>query len=137
MPELTEDNLAIMEGNHVSIRELNHINTEVNNATQYKSDMTLYENSEFWTIANGAGDCEDYALAKREKLIEAGWPRECVKLACCWTDTGVYHAVLTVDTTDGTYVLDNRSTMVIAWEKLPYKWHMREIPGEDTWELIE
>ena len=39
----------------------------------YKSDLEQFDTPEFWVKAGQYGDCEDYALAKREALLQAGY----------------------------------------------------------------
>lgn len=61
---------------------------------------------------NKQGDCEDMALTKRDILMTWGWPAGSLRPAICTIDrTGgtdsQLHAVLTVDTDAGTYVLGN------------------------------
>lgn len=95
----------------VSDREYDYIrkiNREVNNSIRYKTDLELYKSRDKWTIPGKYGDCEDYALLKRLKLIDAGFPALELKIAICKTETGEGHAVLTIDTNRGSLVLDNR-----------------------------
>ncbi len=106
------------------------INALVNNSTQYKCDSALYSKPEFWEVANGAGDCEDFALAKRKLLIEAGCPRSDLSLATCYTEQGDYHAVLIVRTNQGQCVLDNRFPRPQFKDSLGYRWHKVEVGGE-------
>ena len=70
------------------------INSQVNASVQYKTDLEQYSRPEFWVEANTFGDCEDYALLKRESLLKAGFDRKDLHLACCWDETGAYHCVL-------------------------------------------
>ena len=108
------------------------INSDVNKSTKYKPDMTLYEKLDYWdpvSLHNNMGDCEDYALEKRLRLLNEGFDVEDVRLATCWVEgddgtpgEGGYHAVLIVSTTGGDYCLDNRYTSPILWGDLPYKW---------------
>ncbi len=118
--------------------QLQAVQDEVNAGTRYRADPDLYGRADYWAIAAGVGDCEDYALAKLRRLVELGWPREALRIATCWTDSrpDSFHAVLTVDTDKGTYVLDNRYPRVEPWSALPYRWHAREVPGAATWESI-
>lgn len=116
--------------------QLSDVQRDVNASTTYRSDPDLYGRPEFWAVADGAGDCEDYALAKLRRLVELGWPRQDLRLATCWCEDGGYHAVLTVDTDRGVYVLDNRQDSVVPWSRLPYRWHLREVPGHSAWETI-
>lgn len=113
-------------------RQLCAVNGEVNGDTRYTVDAALYGRPDFWEVADGAGDCEDYALAKRAKLRELGWPEDALRLATC-TYHGEGHAVLTIDTDAGCYVLDNRYPQPQPWHVLPYVWHKREAPTGQGW----
>jgi predicted transglutaminase-like cysteine proteinase len=105
-------------------RQLQRINREVN-AKPYKTDMELYSRDEFWTlIGEEGGDCEDYALEKRRQLLEFSYPPEALRIAIC-TVNGVGHAVLTVDTNEGTYVLDNNTNKVYPWDAAPRSWDLK------------
>lgn len=108
------------------LKQLQEVNREINNKVRYTTDLEQYKSIELWRVAGMKGDCEDYALAKRERLLELGWPIERLKLAICYTETNEGHAVLMVDTDNGTYVLDNRYPSVKPWKSLPYKWVMRQ-----------
>jgi predicted transglutaminase-like cysteine proteinase len=114
-------------------RQLEAINHEINSNTRYKTDIDLYGSPEFWEVANGQGDCEDYALAKRKALLGAGWDPSEVRLALVRTERGDPHAVLTVDTDLGTYVLDNRRRMVEPYRALGYQWDRRQAKEGSGW----
>lgn len=107
------------------------INFQVNSNTEYRTDLVQYGVPEFWVIADKYGDCEDYALAKRNALLKAGWPVSDVNFVTCVTETGEGHGVLLVKTDKGNYILDNRH----AWPKLPndlpYTW--RTILCDGVW----
>ena len=49
------------------------INSDVNASVSYKTDLEQYSKPEYWVEANTFGDCEDYALLKRHRLIESGF----------------------------------------------------------------
>jgi len=55
-------------------------------------------------------------------LIKKDWNRKNLRLACCWTEAGGYHAVLVAYIAGAAYVLDNRQKKVMPWKGLPYKW---------------
>ena len=78
--------------NNYSIAE--RINSQVNASVTWMSDSEQFGVPEFWVEANTFGDCEDYALLKRHRLIESGFARKDLHLACCWDETGDYHCVL-------------------------------------------
>lgn len=128
MIELTHEKEAMLMG----------INRSVNDAIQYKTDAELYQKADFWTVVHGIGegDCDDYALTKRKRLMDLGLPADDLRLATCWTEEGDYHAVLTVETSKGTMVLDNRYPFPYHWSTPSYRWHKRQKPGRLKWELL-
>lgn len=135
----------MLKVNKKLIAAMNDINRTVNQMP-YKTDLEMYGKLEHWNPADAeAGDCDDYACIKRRKLRDL-YPAniEAFRLATCWVEgddgekgKGGYHAVLTVHTNKGVYVLDNRYPQVTPWRKLPYKFHMMEQPGKTAWVLIE
>ena len=56
-------------------------------------------------LNDGAG--ASYALLKRRLLVEAGWPRQALLMTIVHEANGDGHAVLTVKTDRGEYILDN------------------------------
>jgi len=119
----------------LSDRELQRINTQVNRSIRRSDDYATYGRADYW--ASGAdhvkrGDCEDYALAKRRALIEAGVPGEALSIAIVRTFRGEMHAVLLVATNEGEVVLDNLSPWIVPWNEAPYQWLDRQAPGAPT-----
>ena len=106
------------------------VNDAVNASTTYRTDMDLYGAADFWTEAAGEGDCEDYALAKRRRLLDGGAAPEHVRLAVCTTEDGGLHAVLIATTDEGEYVLDNRYADPMPRDALGYRWHTIEQEGQ-------
>lgn len=115
----------------MNYRELLAINKQVNENVAYRSDPKLYKKPEFWTPALTAGDCEDYALKKREILLGCGVNPDSLSIATCWTETGGYHAVLIVSLPDNDYVLDNRHQTPMLKSNLEYRWD--KIQRGNTW----
>ena len=58
---------------------------------------------------DGYGDCEDYVLLKRRMLIQSGWPREALLVTVVRNERDEGHAVLTVTSDKGDYILDMRT----------------------------
>ena len=106
--------------NSYSIAE--RINSQVNASVTYKTDLEQYSRPEFWVEANTFGDCEDYALLKRQVLLKSGFERKDLHLACCWNETGDYHCVLLCNTDKGWFVLDNRHNWPMTPKSLLYRW---------------
>lgn len=65
-----------------------------------------------WEVDPAFGDCNDYALTKRSRLIRLGVPPGALRLAITATRSGASHAILVVKTSAGDIVLDNLSGTV-------------------------
>jgi predicted transglutaminase-like cysteine proteinase len=98
---------------------LQGINAQVNKDIRYKDDPS---DKDLWRAGVSAGDCDDYALTKRQKLLAAGWPSSALRIATARTEEGIGHAVLVVSTTEGDFVLDNRTNVVKPWYAARLYW---------------
>lgn len=98
-----------------ALHELERINSAVNSAIVPQLEP---EGRDRWEIEPAAGDCEDYALTKKHRLLATGWPRERLRFATVTTESDEYHAVLFVDGPSGPLVLDNRFEEALPWERL-------------------
>ncbi|UJW87654.1 transglutaminase-like cysteine peptidase [Devosia sp. SL43] len=107
-------------------QQLLTVNANVNGTVVPVTDDQLYNVAEFWTYPNGYGDCEDYALAKRRDLINAGWPASTLLMAVVKQANGEGHAVLMVRTDRGDLVLDNQVGSIDLWNTTPYKFIKRQ-----------
>ena len=115
--------------------QLDRVNRETNQEVTWMTDREAFGKGRYWEIATNRGDCKAIGLRKLDKLLALGLPRAALKLATVWTETDERHLVLTVDTSDGTYVLDNRFPKVMPWAKLPYRFWSRENLIAGGWEL--
>ncbi len=71
---------------------------------------------------DGYGDCEDYVLLKRRMLMQAGWPREALLITVVRDRNNDGHAVLTVKTNRGEFILDNQTTRpALEQDRLPLR----------------
>ncbi|MGH6734896.1 MAG: transglutaminase-like cysteine peptidase [Methyloceanibacter sp.] len=101
--------------------QLAEVNKRVNDAVAPITDLELYGKVEQWAYpAEGKGDCEDYVLLKRRMLIERGWPESTLLITVVRDENNEGHAVLTVRTDRGDFVLDNKQPDVMAWADTPY-----------------
>ena len=98
------------------------INRDVNASVTYKTDLEQYGTPEHWCLPTKFGDCEDYALAKRAALLQAGWPKDKLGLCVCYMPDGTGHCVLWVETDKGSFILDNNYALPVKPSELPYKW---------------
>jgi predicted transglutaminase-like cysteine proteinase len=114
-------------GSQADLAELDRINREVNREIEPISDHDLYGVTEHWTLPRrGKGDCEDYALLKRKRLLAAGWPASALLMTVVLDEKGEGHAILTARTASGDYVLDNKVDDLKLWHRTPYRFIMRQ-----------
>lgn len=92
---------------------MQRVNNSVNRAIVERSDQEAFGKKEHWAYPARYGDCEEFALAKRAKLISAGFKPSNLKLTMSRLPWGEAHAVLVVRTTAGDYVLDNLTNKVL------------------------
>jgi predicted transglutaminase-like cysteine proteinase len=108
-------------------RELLAINAKVNTSIAPVTDMDQWGVAERWSYpTTGMGDCEDYVLLKRRMLIEAGWPRQALHVTVVRDKKGDGHAVLTVKTDRGDFILDNTEKKVKIWLETGYQFIKRQ-----------
>lgn len=117
---------ARFEATAERLMELDEINRTINREIAPATDLEVYGVNEYWTIPNTRGDCEDYALLKRKRLIEKGWPVSSVLMTVVRDEKGEGHAILTARTTQGDFILDNKLEDVRLWHKAPYQFVMRQ-----------
>jgi predicted transglutaminase-like cysteine proteinase len=110
-----------------SWKQLARINRDVNDAIEPVSDLEHWGTLEKWSFpTDGKGDCEDYVLEKRKRLVDAGWPRQSLLITVVRDKKGDGHAVLTVKTDRGDFILDNQEAKVKAWTETGYKFIKRQ-----------
>ena len=108
------------------LSELDTINRAVNHEIAPATDLEIYGVTEFWTIPTSRGDCEDYALLKRKRLMARGWPASALLMTVVRDDKGEGHAVLTARTAQGDFILDNKAEEVKSWYRTRYEYIMRQ-----------
>ena len=106
--------------------EMVDINNAINTAVTPRTDMEMWGQEEVWSYPDGLGDCEDYVLEKRRELMAAGVPAGSLLITVVRQPNGDGHAVLTVRTTEGDYILDNLEPRVLAWQETEYTYLKRQ-----------
>lgn len=106
--------------------QLVQVNNVINAAVTAITDEDYYKVAEFWAYPDGYGDCEDFALAKRKALIDAGWNPSTLLITVVRETKGTGHAVLMVRTDRGDLVLDNQDGRVLLWNETPYTFLKRQ-----------
>ena len=118
-------------------KQLVRINTHVNEAVQPITDQEFYATEEHWTFPGEYGDCEDYVLMKRDMLMKQGWPASSLLITVVRQRDGSGHAVLTVRTSHGEFVLDNLDYRVREWTDTPYRYIRRQSASHSgQWKAI-
>jgi predicted transglutaminase-like cysteine proteinase len=122
--ELPPENVEL---NAKTLKQIQKINSWVNKNIQPVSDMDHWGVPDQWDYpTDGKGDCEDYALLKRKMLMEEGFPRQALLITVVKEKNGDGHAVLTIKTDHGDYVLDNLNDDVRPWTVAPYRFVKRQ-----------
>jgi len=107
--------------------DLVHVNRWVNETIKPLTDLEHWGVVERWSYPDdGHGDCEDYVLLKRRMLILSGWPREALLVTVVRDKEDKGHAVLTVATDRGDFVLDNQNTDILLWSETGYHFIKRQ-----------
>jgi predicted transglutaminase-like cysteine proteinase len=110
-----------------ALKDLDRVNLWVNTHVKPMTDMEHWGVVERWNYPDdGYGDCEDYVLLKRKMLIKAGWPREALLITVVRDRHGDGHAVLTVKTDKGEYILDNQNDHILLWSDTGYRFVKRQ-----------
>lgn len=115
-------------------RTLVRINRQVNATIMPMTDMERWGVEEHWDFAeDGYGDCEDYQLVKRKRLVAAGFPRRALRLTAAIDGDGAPHAVMMVRTDRGDFILDNKRNTVLPWRRTGYIYLQREGDTGQSW----
>jgi predicted transglutaminase-like cysteine proteinase len=110
-----------------ALKDLARVNKWVNDSIKPMTDMEHWGVVEKWSYPDdGYGDCEDYVLLKRRLLIAAGWPREALLITVVRDKKDEGHAVLTVKTDRGEFILDNQAEDVLPWSDTGYRFVKRQ-----------
>lgn len=102
------------------------INYDVNNRIKPATDMELYGKEEYWAYPIDAGDCEDYVLLKQRELHQRGLELSNLLITVVRKPNGEGHAVLTVRTDRGDFILDNLRNKVLNWKDTEYLYLKRQ-----------
>ncbi|PZV38966.1 transglutaminase-like cysteine peptidase [Mesorhizobium kowhaii] len=105
--------------------KLSFVNSSVNRLIAYRKDSVVYGKLDYWAkpseiLERRAGDCEDFAILKMTALLRAGIPTQSMALVVLQDrKRGFFHAVLSVSTGSGTFILDSLSNTVVRDSDLP------------------
>ncbi|MFZ5673639.1 MAG: transglutaminase-like cysteine peptidase [Pseudomonadota bacterium] len=120
------------------LAKLTAVNSYVNGRIRYSDDATLYGRADFWAspgqALGGRGDCEDYVIAKYESLRTLGFSEDDLRIVVLKDlRRGIGHAVLSVRTASGLYVLDNLKARPFLHDSVDYYAPVFSINREGRW----
>jgi predicted transglutaminase-like cysteine proteinase len=122
---------SVIEPTPAVLALVDRVQREVNARIQPRAEPAGLD---LWQLAVTSGDCEDYALAKQAELRAAGVPAGAARLATARLASGEMHAVLAVETSRGTLILDNLHPGPVPVHNLDYTWLGEEAPtGHLRW----
>lgn len=93
------------------------------NKTAYVVDQKVWGKSDYWAtpvefLVRGAGDCEDFAIAKYIALRALGVPEDRLRVAIVHDNIkNIPHAVLIVYSESGPVILDNQTKSLIDGDR--------------------
>lgn len=128
-PAGDEGELVLTEERWKTILKINY---QVNSTITPMTDKEIYGVEERWAYPRTVGDCEDYALLKRKMLIDAGFSPSDLLMTVVLQPNGEGHAVLTVRTDRGDFVLDNMRNKVMLWADTEYTFLKRQSSADPT-----
>ena len=128
----------------VTYAALLRVNSEVNKLP-YRLDIERYKTAEFWTEIEEEGDCEDYMIAKIQRLKALGLPISAMRIVTCFVQpyktrdekANRGHAVLAVDLDGTTYFLDIGNDLPIDADLYPHELHKIQYAGSPRFEWAE
>lgn len=102
------------------------VNYTVNTTITPMTDMEIYGVEERWAYPRTVGDCEDFVLLKRKMLMNKGVSASNLLITVVLQPNGEGHAVLTVRTDHGDFILDNMRNKVMDWSETEYTYLKRQ-----------
>lgn len=105
---------------------ITHVNLSVNERIKPMTDMEIFGVEEYWAYPTTVGDCEDYVLLKQRELAAAGIPLSNLLITVVRKPDGEGHAVLTIRTEQGDFILDNLTDEILNWQDTDYTYLKRQ-----------
>ncbi|MCJ2086671.1 transglutaminase-like cysteine peptidase [Methylobacterium sp. E-005] len=119
-------------------RTLLSVNRRVNARIRPITDQAHWGVVDRWDFPDdGSGDCEDYQLLKRRMLVERGLPRRALLMTVVIDEINEGHAVLTVRTDQGDFILDNKTDAIRPWRRTGYNFIKRAGQDGPSWVSLE
>lgn len=120
-------------GSPKTMKEIERVNKWINAHVTPITDMEHWGVIDKWDYpTDGTGDCEDFALMKRKILLEEGFPRQALLMTVVKDTNNEGHAILTVKTSGGDFILDNLSNDMKLWSQTPYRYVKRQSQADQN-----
>lgn len=118
---------------------LDRVNRAVNDAIAYVPDRRNWGAGDYWATPSeiarkGAGDCEDYAIAKYFSLIRLGFSTRDLRIVIV-SDSKAhdFHAVLVANIGGADWLLDNQIPDMVRLESMPQYTPIYSLNQEGWW----
>ncbi len=116
-----------------AIKELERLNQWVNGHIEPVADLDHWGVVDQWDYpTDRKGDCEDYAILKRRLLLEEGFPRQALLMTVVKDARNEGHALLTIKTNLGEFVLDNLNNEMKRWDQTGYRFVKRQSQSDQN-----
>lgn len=114
------------------------VNRAVNTEVRQVTDRRQFGREDVWGLPTArGGDCEDFVLEKKRRLIEAGLPGSALLIATVLDQRRQGHAVLVLRTSSGDFVLDNLNDRMLPWHRTGYSFLRMQNPAAPRrWDAI-
>lgn len=114
------------------------VNLAINRRVREVSDQAQYNRKEYWALPTArGGDCEDFALAKKQALIAQGVAPEQLLIATVLDRKKNPHAVLVLRTDAGDVILDNLTNRIVGWNQTGYTFlRMQNPAAPNRWSAL-
>ena len=106
------------------------LNRQINRQVRSVSDQAQYGKQEHWALPTArGGDCEDFALLKKKRLMQAGVDPQNLLITTALDRRRNAHAVLIMRTPQGDFVLDNLRDDIVHWQRTGYTFLRMQNPA--------
>jgi predicted transglutaminase-like cysteine proteinase len=124
-PALPARDLPLTVTNWKTLEQVNRaVNAGIEPVSNWDHWGTMLDHWDY--PVDGKGDCKIYALYKRKLLIERGFPRQALLMTIVRDREGQGHAVLTVRSDRGDFILDNLTDAILPWTAMGYRFLKRQ-----------
>lgn len=108
--------------------DISRVNRDVNRQIKPKHDVR-----DSWNPDVKSGDCDDYVMTKRRRLMNMGYPTSALRMAVVITRSNEMHLVLVVETPTKRLVLNNLTPTIKELKDTSYTLVMMSTADPNKW----